>query len=166
MKRIAALIPALSVLTLGLTLALSGCASVPSHPTAAALVQQAAPAASAPVVVNCSLKPQVRPSWFILTCADAGDDLSGLHWVSWGSSSAFGTGTEQVNDCTPNCASGKFVDYPVLVALWRPGALPGHPGQHYFTRITRVYTANRPPLYYCSGTRTCYPQTATTDLWS
>ncbi len=32
--------------------------------------------------------------------------------------------------------------------------------------VTRVYTANRPPLYFCQGKHTCYPQTSTFDLWS
>jgi hypothetical protein len=118
------------------------------------------------VVINCSSKEQVRPSNFILTCADAGDGLANLHWVSWGPTAAFATGTEQINDCTPNCAAGKFINYPVLVNLWRPEALPGHPGTLYYSRVTRVYTNNRPPLYFCNGSHTCYPQTATFDLLS
>jgi hypothetical protein len=52
------------------------------------------------------------------------------------------------------------------VHLWRPEPLQGHPGTLYFSRVTRVYTVNRPPLYYCNGSHTCYPPTATFDLWS
>ena len=89
-----------------------------------------------------------------------------LTQCSWGSSAAFATGIEQINNCTPNCAAGKFISYPVLVDLWRPEPLPGHPGVLHFSRVTRVYTANRPPLYFCHGTRICYPQTSTFDLWS
>jgi hypothetical protein len=118
------------------------------------------------IVVNCLGKQQTRPSNFVLTCADAGDSLTGLHWAAWASTQAFGTGTEKINTCRPNCAEGKFVSYPVLVALWRPEVLPGHPGVLYFTRMTRIYTASRPPLYNCQGTRTCYPLTSTFDLWS
>ena len=40
-----------------------------------------------------------------------------------------------------------------------------HVGVSYFTRMTRIYTSNRPPQYNCQGTRTCYPLTATFDLW-
>ncbi len=156
---------AVVILTL-LSLAASGCASASTRATDSALVQHGAPASTAPVVANCLLKQQTRPSSFILTCADAGDVLADLHWASWGATAAFATAVEQVNDCTPNCASGKFIDYPALVALWRPEPLPGHPGVRYFTRVTRIYTANRPPLYYCTGTHTCYPQTSTTDFWS
>ena len=158
MKRAAVLIAVL------LAVVVTGCASAPSRATDAALIQPA-PAART-VVVNCLFKPQTRPSWFILTCADAGDSLTSLHWVSWGSGAAFATGIERINDCTPDCAAGKFINYPVLVNLWRPEPLPGHPGTLYFSRVTRVYTNNRPPLYFCNGTHTCYPQTATFDLWS
>jgi len=159
MKRAAVLIAIL------LSAVATGCASAPTRATNAALIQPASPAKT--VVVNCLFKTQTRPSWFILTCADANDVLAHLHWVSWGSGAAFATGVEQINNCTPNCAEGKFINYPVLVNLWRPQPLPGHPGVRYFSRVTRVYTANRPPLYFCNGTRiTCYPQTSTSGLWS
>jgi hypothetical protein len=158
MKRAAALIAVL------LTVGAAGCASAPTRATDAALIQRASDAKT--VVINCQFKPEVRPSAMILTCADANDVLTGLHWVSWGTGAAFATGIEQINDCTPYCAAGKFINYPVLVDLWRAEPLPGHPGVLYFSRVTRVYTANRPPLYFCNGTHTCYPQTATFDLWS
>ena len=142
MKRAAALIAVL------LAVGAVGCASAPTRATDAALIQRASTAKT--VVINCQFKPQVRPSAMILTCADANDVLTGLHWVSWGTGAAFATGIEQINDCTPYCAAGKFINYPVLVDLWRAEPLPGHPGV----------------LYFCNGTHTCYPQTATFDLWS
>jgi hypothetical protein len=140
---------------------LAGCASARSGATA-----PASPAVTqrSTVVVDCSGQRQTRPSSFILTCADANDALTALHWVSWAASQAFGTGTEKVNACTPDCADGKFASYPALITLWRPEPLPGHPGVLYFTRITRIYPANRPPLYNCPGKHTCYPQTSTSDL--
>jgi hypothetical protein len=159
MKRAAALIAFLLVVVA------TGCASAPNRAADTALLHRTSPAKT--VVVNCLFKPQTRPSSFVLTCADANDVLAHLHWVSWGSGAAFATGVEQINNCTPDCAAGKFISYPVLVDLWRPESLPGHPGVRYFSRVTRVYTANRPPLYFCNGTRTtCYPQTSTSDLWS
>jgi len=152
---------------------LAGCGSVRGTSAAsasnrAANVGAAAPAQGGVVMVDCDGKLQTRPSSFVLTCADANDALGGMHWVSWGSQ-AFGTGTETINSCTPDCADGKLVPYPVLVAVWRPEPLPGHPGVQYFTRVTRIYTANRPPLYGCQGNQgkqTCYPLTSTFDLWS
>jgi len=151
------------VLALGF---LAGCASANSGAGPPASARAAAPAAAQrnTVVVDCSGQRQTRPSSFILTCADANDALTALRWVSWAASQAFGTGTETVNTCTPDCADGKFVSYPALIALWRPEPLPGHPGVLYFTRITRIYPSNRPPLYNCQGKHTCYPQTSTFDL--
>jgi len=159
MKRVAVLIALL------LTVIATGCASAsaPTHATDTALTQVFS---EQTVVINCLFKEQTRPSNFILTCADAGDVLAHLHWVSWGPTAAFATGIEQINDCTPNCAAGKFINYPVLVDLWRPEPLRGHPGTLYYSRATRVYTNNRPPLYHCNGPHTCYPQTATFDLWT
>lgn len=137
-----------------------------SGATNAAVVQRRVPMAGETViVVNCLNKEQARPSSYVLTCADANDYLTGLHWVSWGSA-AFGTGTEIANTCAPTCVQGKFISYPALVVFWRPEPLPDHPGVLYFTRITRIYTSGRPPLYTCQGTRTCYPVTSTQDLWS
>ena len=165
MKRVA--VPIAVLIAVLLSVVATGCASAPTRAADTALTQHSAPIFSKQtVVVNCSFKQQTRPSDFILTCADAGDVLAHLHWVSWGSTAAFATGIEQINDCTPNCAAGKFINYPVLVNLWRPEPLRGHPGTSYFTRATRVYTNNRPPLYFCNGTHTCYPQTATFNLWS
>jgi hypothetical protein len=160
MKRVSVLI------AIVLCVVATGCAAAPTRATDTALTQHSATYSEQTVMVNCLFKPQTRPSSFILTCADAGDVLAHLHWVSWGPTAAFATGIEQINDCTPYCAAGKFINYPVLVNLWRPEPLPGHPGTLYFSRVTRVYTNNRPPLYFCNGTKTCYPQTATFDLWS
>jgi hypothetical protein len=145
---------------------LAGCASANSGAATPTPARAAAPAAAQrnTVVVDCSGQRQTRPSSFILTCADANDALTALHWVSWVASQAFGTGTETVNTCTPDCADGKLVSYPALIALWRPESLPGHPGVLYFTRITRIYPSNRPPLYYCQGKHTCYPLTSTLSL--
>ena len=142
-----------------------GCALLSLVAAGSATAGTASAATTArPVVVSCTGAAQTRPGTMILTCADAGDVLTSLHWTSWGDSEAFGTAIEKINNCTPNCAEGKFISYPALVALWRPEARPGHPGQRYFSRVTRIYTGARPPLYYCQGDKTCYPQTATFDL--
>jgi hypothetical protein len=141
---------------------LAGCA--PAHIGTTVPASLAENQAGSTVVVDCSGQQQNRPSSFILTCADANDALTALHWVSWANNFAFGLGTEKVNTCRPDCADGKFVSYPALITLWRPESLPGHPGVRYFTRITRVYPSNRPPHYDCQGKHTCYPPTSTLSL--
>jgi len=42
----------------------------------------------------------------VLTCADYGEVLEGLHWTSWTASSATAVGTLVYNDCVPDCAAG------------------------------------------------------------
>jgi hypothetical protein len=143
---------------------LAGCASATSGTATPAPAGAAAAGQRSTVIFDCSGQRQTRPSSLILTCADANDALTALHWASWAVGQAFGTGAEKVNTCTPDCADGKFVSYPALITLWRPEPLPGHPGVRYFTRITRIYPANRPPLFNCQGKHTCYPQTSTFDL--
>jgi hypothetical protein len=103
----------------------------------------ASPAAAKPVVlVNCSGAGQVKPHDYTLACADAGDSLTRMHWVSW-ANVAYGRGTEHIHDCYPYCAaSKKFVTYPVLLVLWRPESRPGHAGQRYFSRLTEIRTGS------------------------
>ena len=141
---------------------LAGCA--PAHIGTTVSASLAENQAGSTVVVGCSGQQQYRPSSFVLTCADANDALTALHWVGWADNQAFGTGTEKVNACTPDCANGKLVSYQALITLWRPEPLPGHPGVRYFTRITRIYPANRPSLHNCQGKHTCYPLTSTLTL--
>ena len=50
----------------------------------------------------------------------------------------------KVDDCTPTCAQGKYIDYPILTVLWRPVSWPGHPGRRHFSRLTWIFTGKRP----------------------
>jgi len=70
--------------------------------------------------------------------------ISGLSWTSW-KSVAFGSGTLKVNNCTPSCAHGKYIKYPILVVLWRAQPWPHHAGRQYFSRLTWILTGKRPP---------------------
>lgn len=129
-------------------------------PAARAATTQAAPAGM--VVFDCpgDKGPSVKPKDFILTCADANDDLGHLSWKSWSSLGAYATGEREINTCTPNCAEGHFRDYPVLVILWGSSAVKGHPAQRAYTEMTTVFTGQRPRLF--SGQP--YPAVQTTKL--
>lgn len=121
----------------------AGCAVAAAVATTAVSASAtAAPAAGSVVLVSCSGAGQVKPHGYILTCADAGDSLIRLHWVSWGGV-AYGRGTEHIHVCYPSCAqSDKYKNYPVLVVLWRAQARPGHAGQRYFSRLTEIRTGS------------------------
>jgi hypothetical protein len=104
------------------------------------------------VLVNCQHHAVILPHSFILTCADANDALTSLSWVSW-RSVAFGSGTERINTCIPNCAAGHFHSYRALITVWRPRARGHGTGQLKFTRLTEVYTGARPLRFTASGKR-------------
>lgn len=119
-------------------------------------------AASRPVVINCLMKPQVKPSTYILACADAGALIKKMQWATWGDQAGFGSGTYRFRVCIPNCAAGKTVTFPILAALWRVKPLPGQSGVRYFTRLTLIFTGNRT---YTAGGKTFHqPQTLTVPL--
>jgi len=114
--------------------------------TAGAGVALAGPASavSGPVVlVGCGGTGQVRPAGYDIGCMPSNELVTGLRWTSW-RSAAFGSGVLKVNDCTPTCAQGTYVKYPILVVLWRARPWPGHPGREYFSRLTWIFTAQRP----------------------
>jgi hypothetical protein len=121
-----------------------------------------------PVLVNCQGHGQTTPRSYILTCADDGMYLAGLHWASWSGApgsgaAAFARGTDHENDCLPSCAQGHFHAYPALITVWRAEPWPGHHGQRYFSRVTAIFTGKRPLRYGPHG-RKYRPQTFTWEL--
>jgi hypothetical protein len=115
--------------------------------TATGTILAAGPVAAAPsqvVLVNpCTGVGQVRPAVYDIGCMSSSEFVTGLSWTSW-RSVAFGHGTLKVNDCTPSCAQGKYIKYPILTVLWRARAWPMHSGREYFSRLTWIYTSKRP----------------------
>jgi hypothetical protein len=115
------------------------CAVAAASATSVASASATTSAPKSVVLVNCGGTGQVKPREYILTCADDGDGLTRLHWVSWGST-AYGRGTEYIHVCYPSCAqSDKYVNYPVLVVLWR---VKTQSGQQYFSRLTEIRTGS------------------------
>jgi hypothetical protein len=103
-----------------------------------------------PVVFDCpgtGGKALVRPGQYVFACADDGDYLSGLHWINWSPGIAVATGKQEINDCTPFCYDGHFRAYPVYVMFWGGTAVPKHPGEQQYTKVTMVYPGARPPAY-------------------
>ena len=121
----------------------AGVLAVSGTVTAATLTAAPASAGSSPVVmVNCAGHGMVRPGGYDIGCI-ANELLRGLHWQTW-RGTAYGNGVLKVDDCTPTCAQGKYIDYPILTVLWRPTAWPGHAGHRYFSRLTWIFTGKRP----------------------
>ena len=163
--RLSLVVAAIAVPALGLGLGLGLGSTASASPAAPASPVRTSVFSEQTVVVNCLSKPQVRPGSFTLACADANDGLIRLSWTSWTPHLASGYGTEQVNDCNPNCAAGHFHSYPVLVIFWGNAALRGHPGTQRYTNITLLYPGARPPVF--NGHRWVQgPATVTRSLWA
>lgn len=125
-----------------LTLA-GGLMAIGATAAGVALAGPASAGSSQVVLVDCHGAGQVRPAGYDIGCMPSSELVTGLAWTSW-RSAAFGGGILKVNDCTPTCAQGHYVKYPILVVLWRAEPWPGHPGQRYFSRLTWIFTGPRP----------------------
>jgi hypothetical protein len=86
--------------------------------------------------------PTYKPTQIIVTCADANTVLKGIKWSDYGSDSAEGAGTASVNACDPNCAAGKFQQFPATVKLSNPKDCRKDVRQ--FTHLVLTYTGARP----------------------
>jgi hypothetical protein len=60
-----------------------------------------------------------KPENVTLTCGDGGILVREIKWETWRASGASGSGIHSVNQCEPDCASGKRVEVPVEVRLSR-----------------------------------------------
>ncbi|MEV5545726.1 hypothetical protein AB0L35_06205 [Streptomyces sp. NPDC052309] len=109
-----------------------------------------------PVLVDCLWKPEVRPGAFLLACGDGNSRLESLRWSHWNSWSAVARGINWLNDCKPDCASGTFRSYAVIIRLDQPRTWEKDPDLKQFTRMSLTYTDGRPEGY---------ARTETYDLW-
>lgn len=89
---------------------------------------------------------------------DNHDSLSKLNWTQVTSSKATATGTLNYDNCTPDCASGTYVQYPVqlaasdpmhcTVAVYEPYSDVSQETQAYvFNRIQLTALGGNPPSY-------------------
>jgi hypothetical protein len=125
--------------------AVTALAVAPASASQAAVSSAAAKAKPVVLVNQCSGKGQVKPSPTIPLpeCMPSSVFIGKASWTSWGSV-AFGAGVLEVNNCTPSCAGGKYIKYPILIVLWRAEPWAGKKGEHYFSRMTWIYTGKRP----------------------
>ena len=65
---------------------------------------------------DCEYPHSYQPDMVFFACADGNTGIRAIHWSTWTPQSAQGTGQYFENNCTPDCAEGKFSFTPV--ALW------------------------------------------------
>ena len=103
------------------------------------------PAFSGPPAKN---NPVAKPSEIVYTGDGSGFFAGGaakkagkLHWTAWNRTEGLGTGYQWLNNCTPNCAAGKFSKYPVTLKAYRPKQESKY---FIFTRLNVTYTGKKP----------------------
>jgi hypothetical protein len=84
---------------------------------------------------------------------DNQDYLSGLHWTAASPGGVTATGTLNVNNCTPDCASGSDVKYPVELIAFAPQRCPVAVYQQYSAvpKQENAYVFNKIQLKALSG---------------
>jgi hypothetical protein len=100
---------------------------------------------------------EVRPTSLLLACGDGTAGLQKVTWSHWGTAvtaadsmgTATGTGEFWLNDCTPSCAKGHDLTYPVRVTL---SVVYVASGADYFGQLSLQWQGSRPP----AGTKTTY----------
>ena len=63
-------------------------------------------------VLTCTGAKVVRPANYIVTCADAGVQLTKTKWSTWNASEAIGTTDFAMNFCKPYCAASPITYFP------------------------------------------------------
>jgi hypothetical protein len=84
-------------------------------------------------------------------CALSGDGTTSLWdmtWPTWNSAVASGTGTEKLDDCTPNCAAGTLHAVRVAVTLSRPVMVcVAGTGKWFWSRVSFTWPDGLPAAF-------------------
>ena len=61
--------------------------------------------------------PKIEPKRIVLACGDNNAYIGKAKWSEWGGEKAKGEAFLYLNNCKPNCASGRFISYGAKVKL-------------------------------------------------
>lgn len=142
------LLPA-AALTAALTACVAGCQSASSTVVGTGLTS------AAPVVYLAEGGSvggtTVRDPACAKGCQLSGDGTTALWdmtWSTWNSTMAVGSGTEKLDDCTPNCAAGTLHAVPVKVTLSRPAMVcASGTGRWLWTRVSFTWPGGLPAAF-------------------
>lgn len=120
----------LAALAVGFAMGL-GISSTAAPPTDAVVVAATTTSHGSPVtrpgllptVRSCGSRStsQVRPTRIYIGCASGDISITTITWSHWGSAGS-GSGTLNVNNCQPNCATGSVSSSPAFVVVSNPVA--------------------------------------------
>jgi hypothetical protein len=65
------------------------------------------------------ITPKHEPSSLLMS-GDGSLYAQHIAWIGWGTASATGHGTAEVNNCQPDCAAGTYSAHPVTITLTKP----------------------------------------------
>jgi len=94
--------------------------------------------------VTCGIV-DYKPGVFFKSCADGGIAVGEIQWESWNKTGAEGKGVYAINDCSPDCATGKLHKANVTVTLTGNSPLDVVNKKSVLTHI-RIATADMKPL--------------------
>jgi hypothetical protein len=83
-----------------------------------------------------------------LLSGDGTTSLWDMTWATWNSTVATGSGTEKLDDCTPNCAAGTLHSVRVEVTLSRPVMVcVAGTGKWFWTRVSFAWPDGLPAAF-------------------
>jgi hypothetical protein len=110
-----------------------------------------ASASPTPSFAGCfASTPKIRPPSILVACGDGNFFIARINWASWTATAASGAGVGHQNDCTPDCARGRFHLYRVSLRLYRPQRCPN--GRIEFTRFRWSFVGAKPSNVSRTGT--------------
>jgi hypothetical protein len=95
-----------------------------------------------PLLIGNCAKPKFKPANVILTCGDASLGATNVAWSAWTRKAAVGNGTGQINNCKPDCASGKVKTAPMSLRASKPQTCSN--GRRIFTKLSYTWTSGAP----------------------
>jgi hypothetical protein len=95
-----------------------------------------------PLLISNCARAKFKPINVIIACGDASLGAREMTWSSWTRKSALGTGTGQVNDCTPDCVHGTTKMAPMQLLLSKPRTCSN--GRRLFTKLRYTWTSEAP----------------------
>jgi hypothetical protein len=85
-----------------------------------------------------------EPRSYVFGCDGTGE-LVQMRWSAWTRDQADGAGVARLDNCTPNCASGTFTSYPVIVHADQARACSNADPTTFYDRLVIAYPKAAPP---------------------